>query len=511
MLVHHLLEEAVSRHSDKIYIANEERSWTYREFFDATNSIALFLNTVNVGRGDRVIVSLENRAEAFQMVLGIMSAGAIAVPLAPTLSSNKLKYIIGNCQPKIFCGGKSLNILRETVTTDSLKHVVVMNSSGDQSLAENVHKFQEIVSQDITSPIRCAAIDLDPAMIIYTSGSTGKPKGITCSHLNILSATQSITTYLRLACDDRIINFQPFFFDYGLYQAFLTALVGASLYLERNFMYPTEILNRINRDRITVVPFVPTNITTLFSRDLSYHEPLPTVRIITNTGAAFPAHLINDIRSLFPEATIFSMYGLTECKRVSYLPPDQIDLKPNSVGIPMPNTEVWLVGEDDEKVGIHDVGQLVVRGSNVTLGYWGDQEGSIKTFRVQPNGERWLYTGDYFTQDRDGYLYFVGRRDDLLKVGGYRTSTKEVEATLAELTFVQEAAAIPIVDEKLGSSTKAFLVLKPTVSMTENQVRQHCQSAFESSTLVPKIIEIVSRLPRTPSGKVDYESLVERS
>jgi acyl-coenzyme A synthetase/AMP-(fatty) acid ligase len=289
----------------------------------------------------------------------------------------------------------------------------------------------------------------------------------------------------------------------------LTALVGASLYLTRGFVFPSDVLNRIERQGITVVPFVPTNITTLFSRGPSVREPLTRVRLVTSTGARFPVRHIPSLRTLFPNATIFSMYGLTECKRVSYLPPEQLDVKPNSVGIPMPNVEVQVVDEQGQPVGPDTVGELIVRGSNVALGYWGDPEGSAQKFRVQPNGERWLYTGDYFKRDEDGYLYFVGRKDDLLKIGGHRTSTKEIEATLALLEPVQDVAAIPIQDDILGHSTKVFIVPKPDCPLTVDRVRRYCQTAFEARTLVPKVIEIVSKLPRTGTGKTDYQTLME--
>lgn len=511
MLIHELITQTTARRPERAYLISEPGRWTYGAFSQMTTTVAAFLRELNLQRGDRVIIAMENRVEAYVLLVAAISVGAIAVPLMPTLPLEKLQYVLDNCQPTVFCGGRSLDQLRRTRMGSGLRSIIALDGAAGDGFPDVVRVFdyQDVVSSggDPAPPPRI--IDLDPAVIIYTSGSTGTPKGIVLSHLNVLTATRAIASYLGLSSEDRIINFQPPFFDYGLYQSFLTALVGASLYLTRGFVFPSDVLNRIERQGITVVPFVPTNITTLFGRGPSVREPLTSVRLVTSTGARFPVQHIPALRTLFPNATIFSMYGLTECKRVSYLPPEQLDVRPNSVGIPMPNVEVRIADEHGRPVGPDTVGELIVRGSNVALGYWGDPEGSAQKFRVQPNGERWLYTGDYFKRDEEGYLYFVGRKDDLLKIGGHRTSTKEIEATLALLEPVQEVAAIPIGDDILGHSTKVFIVPKPDHPLSVERIRRYCQTAFETRTLVPKVIEIVSRLPRTGTGKTDYQTLME--
>jgi len=511
MLVHELITQAAARQPERSYLISEQGCWHYEAFSRLTDTIASSFSHLQINRGDRVIIALENRIEAYALLFAAISAGAIAVPLVPTLPPEKLQYVLDNCQPTVFCGRRSLEILRQTRVGNQLHSVIALDKASREGLPDFVRVFdyRDVMSSGDGRARPGRRRDQDPAVIIYTSGSTGIPKGIVLTHLNILAATRSITTYLGLSGDDKIINFQPPFFDYGLYHSFLAAFVGATLYLERNFVFPSNVLNQIEHQGITVVPFVPTNITTLFSRGPVVREPLTRVRLVTSTGARFPVQHIPALRTLMPNATIFSMYGLTECKRVSYLPPKQLDIRPSSVGIPMPGVEAWIVDEQDRPVGPETVGQLVVRGSNVALGYWGDPEGSATKFRIQPDGQRWLYTGDYFKRDEEGYLYFVGRRDDLLKVGGYRTSTKEIEAALALFEPVQEVAAIPIPDEVLGHSTKVFIVPKPDHRLTPDGVRRYCQTAFETRTLVPKVIEIVSRLPRTGTGKTDYETLVQ--
>lgn len=511
MLVYDLIIKTSIQYPKNIYIAYEQNYLTYEDFICQTNKVASFLINLNILRGDRVVISLENRPETLILFFATVAIGAIAVPISPTLPLSKLEYILKNCEPKIFCGNKSLNILLRLKTFGSIQHIICINNLSMKYFPSSITSFifQEIIASNnriLTPPL---FVDLDPAMIIYTSGSTGLPKGVVCSHLNIISATKSIVSYLNLSPTDKVINFQPFFFDYGLYQAFLTGCLGATLYLERSFIYPIDILENIKKEEITVIPFVPTNLLTIFNQTEEIQCTLNNVRIITSTGSPFPIRLLSKIQELFPNAKIFSMYGITECKRVSYLPPEKIHLKPKSVGIPMPNVEVWVVDKEGHRLSPNMVGELVVRGSNVTLGYWNDYDSTQKTYRVQMNGERWLYTGDFFTIDNEGYLYFIGRKDDLIKVGSYRVSIKEIESTLAKYEKVQEIAVIPIPDEQLGNSTKIFIIPKPGYYLTKNEIKVFCIKNFENSTLVPKEIQIVSNLPRTDTGKVDYKKLCE--
>jgi acyl-CoA synthetase (AMP-forming)/AMP-acid ligase II len=226
-------------------------------------------------------------------------------------------------------------------------------------------------------------IDIDLAALIYTSGSTGQGKGVMLTHLNIVSAATSISTYLENTADDIILNVLPLSFDYGLYQLLMTFKIGGTLVLERSFTYPREILNMIAREHVTGFPIVPTIGSILLQMDLGAYN-LPDLRYITNTAAALPVEHIRKLRRAFPAVKIFSMYGLTECKRVSYLPPDQLDIRPGSVGRGMPNEEVYVVDEHGERVGPNVVGELVIRGANVMKGYWELPEETAQVLRPGP-------------------------------------------------------------------------------------------------------------------------------
>jgi acyl-CoA synthetase (AMP-forming)/AMP-acid ligase II len=350
-------------------------------------------------------------------------------------------------------------------------------------------------------------IDLDLATIIYTSGSTGDPKGVMLTHLNMISAATSITTYLENVTEDIIIDVLPLSFDYGLYQVLMAFKIGGTLVLEQSFAYPYEIIKQMMREKVTGFPGVPTIFAILLQMEDLKKYNLSSLRYITNTAAALPVEHIKRIREAFPQAKLYSMYGLTECKRVSYLPPEELDRRPASVGRGMPNEEVWVVDENGNRVGPGIVGELVVRGSNVMRGYWGDSEITDRVLRPGAlPGEKVLYTGDLFKTDSEGFLYFVGRKDDMIKTKGERVSPKEVENALYGLQGVVEAAVIPVSDEILGQAIKAIIVQRNGSFLIEKDVLRHCKNELEEFA-IPKYIEFRDSLPKTSSGKIDKLTL----
>jgi long-chain acyl-CoA synthetase len=348
-------------------------------------------------------------------------------------------------------------------------------------------------------------IDLDLACLIYTSGSTGEPKGVMSDHSNVVFAASSIIHYLGNVEDDVVINLLPLSFDYGLYQLLMTFKFGGTLVLERSFAYPAAILKRIEAERVTGFPGVPTLFVMLLKMDLSKFD-LSSLRYLTNTAAALPVSHILEIRQRFPSARLFSMYGLTETKRTLYLPPEQLDQRPGSVGIAIPGTEVFLVDEAGNRLGPGQVGELVARGRHVMRGYWNDPLASAERFRpgLLP-GERLCYTGDLFRMDADGYLYFVARKDDIIKSRGEKVPPKEVENVLYSLPGVVEAAVVGTPDPVLGEAIKAYLVLDG-VQLTEAQVLAHCRAHLEDF-MVPQSVEFRPELPKTTSGKIKKTAL----
>jgi acyl-CoA synthetase (AMP-forming)/AMP-acid ligase II len=278
--------------------------------------------------------------------------------------------------------------------------------------------------------------------------------------------------------------------------------------LERSFAFPAQILNLMVAEGVTGFPGVPTIFAILAELKSLKNYDLSRIRYVTNTAANLPVKHILLLQDLFPVARIYSMYGLTECKRCTYLPPKDLGRKPSSVGIAIPNTEIWIIDEDGHKVGPDVVGQLVIRGATVMKGYWEKPEATAKKLKPGPlPGEQVLHTGDFCKMDDDGYLYFVGRMDDVIKSRGEKVAPKEVENALMNIIGVKEAAVIGVPDAVLGQAVKAFVVLEEGTAISEKQLQKECQSRLENF-MVPKFISLVSSLPKTDTGKVKKMGLV---
>jgi len=300
----------------------------------------------------------------------------------------------------------------------------------------------------------------------------------------------------------------PLSFDYGLYQLLMCVRVGATLVLEHGFAFPGRIVQLLIDERVTGLPGVPTLFHVLIGlRGLADRE-LPHLRFLTNTGQALPVATIAALRRTFPRADLFSMYGLTECKRVSYLPPGQLDARPESVGRAIPGTEAWV---DDGRGGVAapgEVGELLVRGAHVMQGYWNAPEATAE--RLRPGRwpwERTLATGDLFRADEEGYLYFVGRRDDLIKSRGEKVVPREVEDVLHAAGGVAEAAVVGVPDERLGQAVLAHVAARPGAALDAAALRAHCAAALEAHMVPARIVVHEGALPRTPNGKVDRRAL----
>jgi acyl-CoA synthetase (AMP-forming)/AMP-acid ligase II len=327
------------------------------------------------------------------------------------------------------------------------------------------------------------------------------------SHFNMVSAARSIIQYLENNCDDKILNVLPLSFDYGLYQVLMTFMFGGTIVLEKSFVFPIKIIECIQRERITGFPIVPTVAALLLKMENLAKYDLSSLRYLTNTAAVLPVEHIRKLQKTFHPAKLYSMYGLTECKRVSYLPPEALEFRPGSVGKAIPNSQVLIVDENGNEVGPGEIGELIVRGANVMQGYWNAPELTAKTFRKgRYPRETLLYSGDLFKKDEEGFLYFVARRDEQIKTKGERVSPKEIENMVCELPGIAEAAVVGVPDEILGQAVKCFAVCLPGSKITERQIMKHCAGNLEPF-MVPKYVEILSDLPRTAHGKTDRKAL----
>lgn len=508
MQVEHFLEASARRLPHKTALVDGQRRFTYAEMDGLANGVARGLRAAGARRGDRVAVYLENSAEAVASIFGILKAGCVFLVVNPTTKADKLAFVLDNSRTvSIVTDGRRHDAVEGLAgRLPHLRSIVVASPPAALPChPERPRLAFEELARTGGAPPESGCIDIDLAALIYTSGSSGRPKGVMLTHLNIVSAATSITTYLENTEDDVILNVLPLSFDYGLYQVLMAFKIGGTVVLERSFAYPPLVLQRIAAERVTGFPIVPTISAILLQLELERYD-LSSLRYITNTGAMLPTRHILELRRRLPHVKIFSMYGLTECKRVSYLPPDQIDVRPSSVGRGMPNEEVYLVDDQGNRLE-SGVGELVVRGSHVMKGYWEMPEETDKVLKPGPlPGERVLYTGDLFRVDEEGYLYFVGRKDDIIKTRGEKVSPREVENVLYALDAVAEAAVVGVPDPILGEAVKAVVTLREGASASEQDILRHCRRHLEDF-MVPKHVEIRATLPKTSSGKIAKREL----
>jgi len=345
-------------------------------------------------------------------------------------------------------------------------------------------------------------IDADLAAIIYTSGSTGKPKGVTHLHRTIDVVVDAVAEYLEHTPDDVILGVLPLSSSYGLLQVFVTFRTGGRIVLERGFGYPYEIIQRMKEEGVTGFAGAPTVYAIILRLEGLENEDFSRLRYITNAAAAMPPAFIPQLRKIFPSTKIFLMHGLTECLRTTFLPPEEIDAKPTSVGSGMRNVELWLEDAAGNRVPPGHVGEMMVRGSNIMQGYWNDPEGTANVLRPGRYAwERILRTRDLFTTDEDGYFHFVAREDELIKSRGEKVSPVEVEDVLYRLDAVHETRVIGVPDAVLGQAIRAEIVLKENRTLSVQEVKSHCRKNMEDFK-VPQHIEFVASLPKTQGGKI---------
>lgn len=499
------LERSAARHPEKTMLVAGGQRWTYGALETSANRLAHALQARGVGRGDRVAIQLGNAPETVLAILAALKIGAVFTVLHPTTKPEKLALVLGDSRASaLVAPARRLLALDRFWGQLPQLHSVVAVGADAPSLStpeKAVHAMAAMLGEDWPdTPPPKEAIDLDLAALVYTSGSTGVPKGVMLTHRNLVSACTSIAGYLENR-DDVILSVLPLSFGYGLTQLFTAWMFGGTLVLEESFAYPHAVLQRLSAERATGFPLVPTIAAMLLQLDLSRYD-LESLRYLTNAGAALPIEHIARLRKLLPHVRIYSMYGQTECIRASYLPPEQIDRRPDSVGRGIPNQETFLVDEEGRRAGPGETGELVVRGSHVMAGYWERPEETRRVLRPGPiPGERVLHTGDLFRMDAEGYLYFVGRRDDIIKSRGEKVSPKEVENVLYRHPDVVEAAVVGVPDPILGQAVRAYVVRREGAAVTQRELQRHCAAHLEDF-MVPQAIEFRPSFPRTSSGKI---------
>lgn len=508
-LVHDTLVSAAESSAGKAAVITADGGMNYATFISLAQRLARTFQEHGVRRGDRVAIFAENGLPASVAIYATWLAGGVVMVINPQTKSEKLSYILRDSGARLAVVDEGLapTFDRAAVDRHDLRAAVIVGTDpGGRADLARVSFETAILEAGVPEAVPTIPVDL--AALIYTSGSTGQPKGVMVTHQNIRFTTDSLIEYLRLVHDDRILNVLPLAFDYGLYQLLMSVRLGATLVVERTFAFPAHIARRVIEEEITVFPGVPTIFATMLGLHRSNGLVLPSVRRVTNTAATLPAEWTAELQRLFPSALLFRMYGLTECKRVSYLEPEELWQRPNSVGRAIPGTETFLLSPEGEPVGPGVPGILHVRGPHVMLGYWGQPELTRKMIKPGAyEGDRVLCTHDVFMTDEDGYLYFVARTDEIIKTRGEKVSPAEVESVLYGIHGVREAAVIGVSHPALGEEIYAFIATDPEAGLTEQSVKRVCHSRLESF-MVPSRVVFRESLPKTGTGKLQKQDLL---
>ncbi|MCT4588705.1 MAG: AMP-binding protein [Carboxylicivirga sp.] len=505
-----LLKTAAS-HPDKEAILIKDRQYTYQQLLTASLKMARHLLDNGLQKGQRVALYMNNNWECIVSLYGTTLAGGVFLVINPQTKADKLLYILNDCGASVLIteapSAREFNGILDKV--EKLEQLVVVGQQQNINDVEvsKVSTFDQVQSGDTILPEQLPLIiPNDLAALIYTSGSTGFPKGVMMTHQSMVFASWSLTQYLRLTEDDRIIVLSPFAFDYGLYQLLMTVTVKGSLIVEQSFTFQSTIYKLIDKYQPTIFPGVPTIYAMMISSWKKKPFSLGCIKKITNTAAALPASSLPQLKEIFPNALIFKMYGLTECKRVCYLEPELLDEKPGSVGKAMPGTEVFLLSPDGKRVENGGSGILHIRGPHVMLGYWNKPDLSNQMLiDGELPYERVLCSNDWFRTDDEGFLYFLGRNDDIIKTRGEKVSPIEIENIIHKVQGIREAAVFGIPDKILGEAIVAYVTCNGDAP-NEKGIQQICASKLESF-MVPQKIFFIDEMPKSTNGKIDKKEL----
>ena len=513
--LHDLLRNSVEHDPSKVAIVDGAAGYTYEDLDRQSNALCAALQEAGVKKGDRVGVYMEKSWEAIVAMLATSLAGAAYVNINPLFKPPQVAYIAQDCDIHVMIG--------DSPKLDDLEPRTVPGTAfykGDPPHEEAAGgllvDLAEALRNGDAPRVERQVSEVDLGTILYTSGSTGMPKGVATSQRNIVVGAQIVSTYLENTGEDRILSALPFNFDAGMSQ-FTTALrVGATLVLQRSRL-PGDLSRALRRHEITGVTGVPPLWSLLLrSAKAIQEEPLESLRYIANTGGRIPQANLDELRRLLEPAgtKIYLMYGLTEAFRSTYLPPEEVGRGSSCIGKAIPNTEILVINKEGRECAPEEPGELVHRGPTVAMGYWGNEEATRKAYRPNPLAspellgvERVVYSGDTVRRDKEGYLYFIGREDAMIKSQGYRLSPEEVENLLIGSGLVHEACAFGMDDPEVGQLVMAVVSLKEDGHAgAVERVREHVIKNGPPY-MVPKEIFVLDELPKTGSGKIDRKGI----
>ena len=514
--LHHLIEDRARSHPDSPALTFKQQTLNYGALWTQVRGVAAGLAELGVAREQRVAVFLDKRIETVAAIFGASAAGAAFVPVNPLLRPAQVGHILRDCDVRVLVTSpERLALMRdELASCPTLENVVLVGTridEGEPAVHYRVHGWERLCGSEHEAPTP-RVIDLDIAAILYTSGSTGKPKGVVLSHRNLIAGAESVATYLGNTADDVLLAALPLSFDAGFSQLTTAFAVGAHVVL-MNYLLPGDVPRLCVRHGVTGLTCVPPLWIQIVEQKWP-EDARTSLRYFANTGGRMPKPILDKLREVFPSAKPFLMYGLTEAFRSTYLDPAEVDRRPGSIGKAIPGAEILVVRPDGSSCDPGEEGELVHRGPHVALGYWNDPVRTAERFRPVPGRDQpWrtpelaVWSGDTVIADSEGFLYFVGREDDMIKTSGYRVSPTEIEEVAYATTLVRDAVALGVEDATLGQ--RVLLVVAPTADEFDTDALLEEMKSRLPLYMVPSSVVVRDAIPRSPNGKFDRALLRE--
>jgi acyl-CoA ligase (AMP-forming) (exosortase A-associated) len=498
--------------ADRVAITHSGASLSYRELAVSVRAFAGGVSAAGLRRGDRVAIYLDKRPEFVIAAFGAAAAGGAFVPVNPLLKAEQVGYILRDCNVRVLVTSPERLALLEPVLSacPDLRQVVVVGArNGAAATKQTVHWTDLLTAGPRPAP---TIIDTDMVAILYTSGSTGKPKGVVLSHRNMVAGAKSVAQYLENVEDDVLLAALPLSFDAGFSQLTTAFHAGARVVLI-NYLLPKDLVNALARERVTGLTAVPPlwiQLTQLpWPAGIADH-----LRYIANTGGRMPLETLKQLRARLPRTRPYLMYGLTEAFRATYLPPEEVERRPDSIGKAIPNTEILVLREDGTPCTPNEPGELVQRGALVAMGYWNDANKTAERFRSLPGREPGfvlpeiaVFSGDTVRTDEEGFLYFIGRRDEMIKTSGYRVSPTEIEEVVYGTRAVGECAALGVPHPSLGQAIVVVATPPADRGLVEDELLAQCRERLPLYMVPARIVVRDGPLPRNPNGKIDRKLL----
>jgi len=518
----HLLHQLISNSANEFPVAQalklKGKAVNYKELASSITEFGCALQSNDVARHDRIAIYLPKTFETVYTIFGASMAGCVFVPVNPVLKPEQVAYILKDCNVRVLVTSSDrVKLLMDVLAHCTDLHTVICSDNKLPAEIEfdhiSLHTWSEYNNQQNVMVCETQIVDTDMAGILYTSGSTGKPKGVVLSHRNMVCGANSVSEYLANHTDDKILAVLPFSFDAGFSQLTTGFRRGACVVM-LDYLLPRDVLKTIEKEKITGITAVPPLWVQLAQLEFE-PEAVKSIRYIANTGGAMPLATLQQLKHKLPSSDIFLMYGLTEAFRSTYLPPTELDKRPTSMGKAIPNAEIMVVREDGTECAPDEPGELVHRGSLVAMGYWNDSAKTAERFKPvpgRPDGikidELAVFSGDKVKKDKDGYLYFISRNDEMIKTSGYRVSPTEIEEIIYQTGKVSEVAAFSAPHPALGQAIVVAASTKDQDELDIDGIINECRQKLPGYMIPAKIVSY-DILPKNPNGKLNRKALSE--